>query len=252
MLSTEDRGRSSNRWVNSRGRSKSRKRGHSNNSTDITCWSYKENGHFRKRCQKPSADKANEVNVAADFDDSLICCVECQIESWIMDSGVSFHANHCREVKQNFKHFSGKVRLADNKILDITGAGDVFLKTSLGTSWTLKNVKYIPNLERMLISVGQLDEEGHHVHFGDQQWKVVKRNMVVARSHKKGTLYMVEVPVDDVNATVGEDAGSSTLWHQRLRHMSEKGMKEMVSKGRISGLEKVTVGFYEPCVLGKC
>ena len=55
-----------------------------------------------------------------------------------------------------------------------------------------------------------------------------------------------------MHLAVGEDPDSSTLWHQGVGHMSEKGMKEIVSKGRISGLEKVTVGFYEPCVLGKC
>ncbi|GKD37096.1 hypothetical protein Tco_1257303, partial [Tanacetum coccineum] len=40
-----------------------------------------------------------------------------------------------------FKLRSGKVRLADDKTLDIAGVGDVVLKTSFGTSWTLKDVR---------------------------------------------------------------------------------------------------------------
>ncbi|GKG22043.1 hypothetical protein Tco_0384638, partial [Tanacetum coccineum] len=57
-----------------------------------------------------------------------------------MDSGASFHATYCKEELERFKLCSSKVRLADDKTLDIIGIGDVVLKTSFGTSWTLKDV----------------------------------------------------------------------------------------------------------------
>ncbi|GJU05862.1 retrovirus-related pol polyprotein from transposon TNT 1-94 [Tanacetum coccineum] len=112
-----------------------------------------------------------EVNQAArDSDDTLVCCVENTVEDRIMDSGASFQATL----------FAKK------------SVRDVILKTSFGTSWTLKDVRYIPNLKRRLISVGQLDEEGYHVGFIDQQWKVTKGSLVVAHGNKYGSLYMVE------------------------------------------------------------
>ncbi|KAL4573166.1 hypothetical protein LXL04_019963 [Taraxacum kok-saghyz] len=154
------------------------------------------------------------------------------------------------EVMQNFRHYTGKVKLADNNTLDITGVGDVSVKTTLGTNWILKDVKFIPDLKRMLISVGQLDDEGHQIEFGDGQWKVTKGSMVIARGRKRGTLYMVEVTNSEVNA-VEEDQKTSTLWHQRLGQMSEKGMKMLASKGSIPDLKKVTIDFCEPCVMGK-
>ncbi|GKF66967.1 hypothetical protein Tco_0193484 [Tanacetum coccineum] len=101
-----------------------------------------------------------EVNMARDSDDSLVCCVENMVEDRIMDSGASFHATYCKEELERFKLRSGKVRLADDKTLDIACVGDVVLKTSFDTSWTLEEVRYIPDLKRRLISVGQLDEEG--------------------------------------------------------------------------------------------
>lgn len=64
---------------------------------------------------------------------------------------------------QIFKNYSRKVRLTNNKSLYITRVGDVVLKTTLGLNWTLKNAKYILDLKRMLIFVGQLDDEGHYV-----------------------------------------------------------------------------------------
>ncbi|GJX02910.1 putative RNA-directed DNA polymerase [Tanacetum coccineum] len=232
-------------------RSKSKKRGQSKNRQDITCWNCNQKGHFQNQCSKPVTSRDKEVNMAArDYDDALVCCVENTIDDRIMDSGASFHATYCKEELERFKLRSGKVRLADDKTLDIAGVGDVVLKTSFGTSWTLKDVRYIPGLKKRLISVGQLDEEGYHVGFRDQQWKVTKGSLVVARGNKRVSLYLVEVPSDGINATI-DDRGNATLWHQRLGHMSEKGIKILASKGRIPDLQKAVVGFCEPCVLGK-
>ncbi|GJS12355.1 putative RNA-directed DNA polymerase [Tanacetum coccineum] len=254
LLSAEDKGRGKKQdkgQKHNRSRSKSKKRGQSKYRQDITCWNCNQKGHFRNQCSKPVTSRDKEVNMAArDYDDALVCCVENTIDDRIMDSGASFHATYCKEELERFKLRSGKVRLADDKTLDIAGIGDVVLKTSFGTSWTLKDVRYIPGLKKRLISVGQLDEEGYHVGFGDQQWKVTKGSLVVARGNKRGSLYLVEVPSDGINAAI-DGRGNATLWHQRLGHMSEKGMKILASKGRIPDLQKAVVGFCEPCVLGK-
>nr|GFC50386.1 retrovirus-related Pol polyprotein from transposon TNT 1-94 [Tanacetum cinerariifolium] len=69
-----------------------------------------------------------------------------------------------------------------------------------------------------------LDEEGYHVCFEDKQWKVTKCSLVVSRGHKRGILYIFEVPFDRINATI-DGRCNTTLGHQRLGHMSENGMK---------------------------
>ncbi|VFQ86160.1 unnamed protein product, partial [Cuscuta campestris] len=102
----------------------------------------------------------------------------------------------------------------------------------------------------MLISIGQLDDQGYNVHFGAGQWKVVKRSMVIAKGKKQGTLYMAETTAGDAN-TVANGLSLSKLWNQRLGHMSEKGMKMLVAKGKLPDLKKVESEFCEPCVYGK-
>ncbi|VFQ73106.1 unnamed protein product [Cuscuta campestris] len=79
--------------------------------------------------------------------------------------------------------------------------GDMVLKTSVGL-WTLKDVRVVPALKKSLISVRQLDEQGHEVKFRDGQWKVVKGNLVIARGRKSGSLYMVELPSEGVTVPV--------------------------------------------------
>ncbi|GJS81219.1 hypothetical protein Tco_0747760 [Tanacetum coccineum] len=76
-----------------------------------------------------------------DSDDALVCCIENMVEDRIMDSSASFHATYCKEELERFELRSGKVRLADDKTLDIASVGDVVLKTSFGTTWTLKDVR---------------------------------------------------------------------------------------------------------------
>ncbi|GJS19418.1 retrovirus-related pol polyprotein from transposon TNT 1-94 [Tanacetum coccineum] len=169
-------------------------------------------GKSQTYSSKLVASKGKEVNLAAgDSDDALVCRVENTVENRIIDSGASFHATYCKEELKRFKLCSGKIRLADDKILDIAGVEDVVLKTYFGTSWTLKDFRYIPGLKRRLISVGQLDEEGYHVIFRDQQWKVTKGSLVVARGNKHGSLYMVEVHPEGIGAIIN-GSGSVAVW----------------------------------------
>ena len=57
--------------------------------------------------------------------------------------------------------------------------------------------------------------------------------------------------VDEDMVVVTEAVNNSTMWHQRLGHMSEKGMKLMAAKGKQSSLKHVDVGACEYCILGK-
>ena len=91
-----------------------------------------------------------------------------------------------------------------------------------------------------MISVGQLDSTGYAAEFGKGLWKIVKGAMVVARGTKSGTLYTT---AGCINMTaVTEGASGSCLWHNRLGHMSPKGMKMMVAKGALEGLKSVDMG----------
>ena len=50
-------------------------------------------------------------------------------------------------------------------------------------------------------------------------------------------------------AAVAEGASGSCLWHNRLGHMSTKGMKMFVEKGALEGLKSVDMGLCESCVM---
>ncbi|RVW98316.1 Retrovirus-related Pol polyprotein from transposon TNT 1-94 [Vitis vinifera] len=68
-----------------------------------------------------------------------------------------------------------------------------------------------------------LDVVGHAILFVGGIWKVTKGARVLAHGKKIGTLYMTSCPRDTI--AVADTSTDTRLWHRRLGHMSEKGMK---------------------------
>jgi hypothetical protein len=104
-------------------------------------------------------------------------------------------------------------------------------------------------LKKNLISVGQLDNEGHPIHFHGGKWKVNKGARIWARGHKTGTLYMTTNNNDKV--VVANTSANSKLWHLRLGQMGKKGMKVLMSKGKLSELKSIESDLCDGCILRK-
>ena len=101
----------------------------------------------------------------------------------------------------------GKVYLADGSALDVVGMRDVKILLSNGFVWLLEKVRHILDLRKNLISVGQLDDEGHAILFVSGTWNFTKGVRVLARGKKTGTLYMTLSPKDTI---VVVDASTNT------------------------------------------
>jgi len=101
--------------------------------------------------------------------------------------------------------------------------GTVFIKQHNGNQCLLKEVRHVPNIKKNLISIGQLGVQGCVTTFTDKTWKVTKGALVIEKGEKVGTLYFCNDISNSINAltSTGEEM---TLWHNRLGHMSEKGM----------------------------
>ena len=71
----------------------------------------------------------------------------------------------------------------------------------------------------------------------------------MVRGKKTGTLYMTLSPRDTI--VVADASTYTSLWHHRLGHMSEKGIKMLLSKGKLPELKSVDFDMCESCILGK-
>lgn len=176
-LYTESRGRSSTRsdtggskpWSNKyKGKQRSKSRGKSTGRQDKTCWICGSDSHWKRDCpdrRKGSFnDKASSsANVAAKLPGPLVLTASLVVseEEWVLDSGCTFHITPQRELLTNFKEFDGnKVMMGNNTYCTVRGTGTITIDNSDGTTVSLSNVRYIPEMGRNLISYGQLEQSG--------------------------------------------------------------------------------------------
>ncbi|KAI3756784.1 hypothetical protein L1987_56607 [Smallanthus sonchifolius] len=148
----------------------------------------------------------------------------------------------------------GTVKLGDDRPCVIKGHGYVLLKLHNGTEVELKEVRYIHELTKNLISMGTFESAGFHVSLKNGKARVIKGYMVALSGTRiRSNIYMLDGHADQGVVSVVEAKKSSLalLWHKILGHMSGLCLKELKKHEVIEGLVDCEFGFCEICVMGK-
>jgi hypothetical protein len=161
-LTMENRGRQKERGKSLENRGNSRKSRSKSSLGKIECWNCRKKGHLKKYCRAPKKqrdgqqEKNQEENVTCDvLQDALILSLDNTTESWVVDSGASFHATPHRKYFQDYVHGDyGHVYLGDDEPCQFVGMGKVKIKKKNGNQWLLREVRHIPYLRRNIISIG--------------------------------------------------------------------------------------------------
>ena len=108
-------------------------------------------------------------------------------------------------------------------------------------------------VKKNLLSLGQLDNSGCKIHIQDGIMKIVKGAFVMMKAEKiAANLYMLkgetqqEGEASTAMTSLAEE--STMMWHHKLAHMSEQGLKILVEQKLLPGLKKVSLPFCEHCV----
>ncbi|KAL0357378.1 UNVERIFIED_CONTAM: Retrovirus-related Pol polyprotein from transposon TNT 1-94 [Sesamum calycinum] len=172
------------------------------------------------------------------------------MNEWLLDSGCTFHMTPFKEILTNYKSDnSGSVSMANEKLCDVKGFGDVCLTFESGFKLTLKNVRHVPDLCHNLISCAALEEEGLEGRWGKGIMKIMKGSLTVFKAEKRRNLYVCHVKYDLLAASV-LNKNDSNLWHKRLGHISMKGLELLHKHGILSGSIN-EIDFCDDCILGK-
>jgi hypothetical protein len=132
------------------------------------------------------------------------------------------------------------------------GFGRVKLLLKYGRIRTLPGVLHIPKIARSLSFVIKLDDARVDTVFGKSTCKMVQREMVLMRGVRCGNFYKLlrstysngcncfVVPektnkIDKTNTIPGK---KTMLWHQRLGHIGEKGLRTLHNKSMVEGMSK--------------
>eukprot|EP00253_Pinus_taeda_P022165 PITA_22165 len=198
--------------------------------------------------EKPTSDEGGDVYLASSS-------THVDHEAWLIDSSSSFHFTPHREWFCEYeKYDGGDVFLGDDRKARIIGHGKVKLKLQGGRAKTLPGVLHIPALARNMISVSKLDDPSVKIVFEKDTCKMVRGALVSLRGVQIGTLYNLQgsTVVDGCNSFVVPKSGAKNLvvsgentmrWHQRLRHIGEKGLRILHGKGMVEGMSNSSLDF---------
>ncbi|KAH9742745.1 hypothetical protein KPL70_003057 [Citrus sinensis] len=97
-----------------------------------------------------------------------------------------------------------------------------------GTISTIGEVRHVNDLKKNLLSLGQMDSHGYKTHVDNGIMKIVKGELILMKAEKIGAnLFMLKgETLQEANACVTSNGKESTMmWHLKLGHMSEQGLK---------------------------
>ena len=114
----------------------------------------------------------------------------------------------------------------------------------------ITEVRYIPEIKRNLISLGALENKGYSFLSNDGKMKVLKGSRVVMEATRRHSLYYLQadVIINEANSVKSSDI---SLWHLRLGHVSQGGIKQLVKQGVIQEAVDLSSRECDICVLGK-
>jgi len=109
---------------------------------------------------------------------------------WVLDIGATYHVCPNMDWFSNFEKLDGCLAImGDDHPCKVEGIGTIRIKMFDGMVRELKNVSYIPQLKRNLISDGALEALGHGVSIRNGVLKMTRGLMVVLKGVRRNNLY---------------------------------------------------------------
>lgn len=133
-----------------------------------------------------------------------------------------------------FKKISGREVVRGNNIAyRVDGFGKIILKLENGYIYTFERVRYVPELNRNLISMGNFDDIGLQSKIGDGFLKVIKCSLVILKGIKRNEIYLVKANTvgNDIAESSSAKLDATLKWRKRQGHVSEKSLQILHKKG---------------------
>lgn len=80
--------------------------------------------------------------------------------------------------------------MANDKKCTVIGIGDIYLRFDSGSSYMLKNVRHVSDLNYNLLSCAVLEEDGLDGKWGKWVMKIMKGSLLLFTALKKHNLYI--------------------------------------------------------------
>ena len=222
-------------------------------------------GHKSSDCRSPK--KGNEANVVSDLvkdvEDLNLVAVVSEVnmvgsnsKEWWIDTGATRHVCTNRDHFSFFEPIQGeKIYMGNFASADVKGQGKVLLKMTSGKILTLKDVLYVPEIRKNLVSGSLLSKHGFRIVFESDKVTLTKSGMFVGKGYAADGLFKLNVMtvVNNINESTSSAylLESSNVWHGRLGHVNYDSMRRLINLGHIPSFQIDSQHKCEICVEAK-
>jgi len=188
------------------------------------CSICKKTNHTEKNCYfRKDKNRKSEKEEKLSF---LVPWIKKEME-WIVDSGTTSNmTNNCKNIT-NFTKIKTKIGVAKvNDSMTAEGSGSLNFRNC-----NLKEVIYIPELNKNLLSVNKITNSGGEVLFTENNVIVSFNNKEILKGKKlKNGLYQIKMELEDEEeAYLTEEKESKVdLWHRKLGHPGNDSFKKLL------------------------
>lgn len=177
------------------------------------------------------------------------------VSHWHLDSGATHHITGNQSMFTALQHRKcNGVKSAGGHGHDVLGVGSVNLQLPNGHIQTVPQVLYSPTIRKNLLSVGLIADENHSLEFLSEgcfiRNRFTREFIAYAPREDRQGLYKLEgdtITNAEVNTVTIDKSSASELWHRRLSHFNNDGLRRMMTSGAVKGLPVLTVPD-TPCV----
>ena len=160
-------------------------------------------------------------------------------DEWILDLGCSYHMSPNRAWFNTYQPIhGGKVLMRNNVAYKVVGICTIQIKMHDGIIRTLIDVRHVPELKKILISLGILDSNICTYKTRGGVLRILNDALVVMRGKEINGLYTFEggtVTSATTVSTLELIIETIRLWHMWLRRMSDRGLTILSKLGLLDG-----------------
>lgn len=151
---------------------------------------------------------------------------------------------------QNVANSDGRVSLANDSTVNVTGRGSISIKIDANGSQKIVNLNdtlLVPNLRTNLLSVGRICDHGMKVIFEQSQATIVEQDgrTVLKAARTNNGLYFIHAETSEssgIGANANWSHGTRTdrsaaeLWHRKMGHLNYRDLERCCKENLVSGI----------------
>ncbi|PNF39991.1 hypothetical protein B7P43_G15692 [Cryptotermes secundus] len=199
------------------------------------CTVCKKTNHAEKDCYFKDRNKRSKVNFLAEAAETHVSDANEKDKMYEVDSGSTCHMTNVKTDLIHTKHYTQCIKVAKkNQSMTAKEIGSFEFKEC-----SLKNVSYVPELIKNLLSVQCITENDGEVLFTKEKVQIFKdKNVVIEGKKDENELFVINLTV--MNEAMMTQQDINVEWHRKLGHISYvnlgklreicQGIPESVSK----------------------